>query len=109
MTEEGKDFLKKCIEFYSPSGSEKDFSEFLSEFLCKADFKVRFDNAGNLIAEKGSGKPLLLLMSHMDTIPGELPVEEKDGKIYGRGAVDCKPSLAAMVYSISKYDFSKVN
>lgn len=105
MNEEAKKFLKRCIEIYSPSEKEKEFSEFLAEFLKKSDFKVYFDNVGNLIAEKGTGKPVLLLISHLDTIPGELPVEEKEGKIFGRGAVDCKPSLAAMVYSISKFDF----
>ena len=32
---------------------------------------------------------------------------EKDGKIFGRGAVDCKPSLATMVYSISQINFEE--
>ena len=109
MDEKAKEFLKKCIEIYSPSGEEKEYSEFLADFLKKHDFIVRFDKVGNLIAEKGSGKPKLLLVSHMDTIPGELPVIEKDGKIYGRGAVDCKSSLAAMVYSISQYNFKQEN
>ncbi|MHA1489006.1 MAG: M20/M25/M40 family metallo-hydrolase [Promethearchaeota archaeon] len=109
MDEKAKEFLKKCIEIYSPSGEEKEYSEFLADFLKNHDFIVRFDKVGNLIAEKGSGKTKLLLVSHMDTIPGELPVIEKDGKIYGRGAVDCKSSLAAMVYSISQYNFKQEN
>ena len=109
MGEAAKNFLKKCIEIYSPSGKEEIFSKFLANFLQNNDFEVKFDNVGNLIAEKGMGKPILLLMSHLDTIPGELPINEKDGKIFGRGAVDCKSSLAAMVYSISKYDFKKDN
>jgi LysW-gamma-L-lysine carboxypeptidase len=108
MTLEGaKQFLKKCIELYSPSGQEEEYSIFIADFLKKNGFKVNFDKVGNIIAEKGKGKPEILLVSHLDTIPGELPVIEKDGKIYGRGAVDCKPSLAAMVYSLSQINFEQ--
>ena len=109
MDEKARDFLKRCIEYYSPSGEEKEFSEFLADYLKNNGFSVNFDNVGNLIAEKGKGEPFLLLISHLDTIPGELSIKEEDGKIYGRGAVDCKPSLAAMIYSISQYDFDKEN
>ncbi|MGV9172395.1 MAG: M20/M25/M40 family metallo-hydrolase, partial [Promethearchaeia archaeon] len=107
MNKKAIDFLKSCIEFYSPSGKEKDYAQFLEEFLKKAGFKTHFDKIGNLIAEKGNGNPHILLVSHMDTIPGKLPVIEKDGKIFGRGAVDCKPSLAAMIYAIKEFKFSQ--
>jgi len=109
MIEDARKFLKKCIELYSPSGKEKEYSDFLGDFLKKNGFHVKFDKVGNLIAEKGTGKPILLMISHLDTIPGELPISEKDGKLYGRGAVDCKPSLAAMVYSISQHNFEEEN
>ncbi|MHA1725616.1 MAG: M20/M25/M40 family metallo-hydrolase [Promethearchaeota archaeon] len=109
MNEDAISFLKRCLQIYSPSGKEKDYSHFLADFLKKNEFNVQFDKIGNLIADKGSGKPKLLLVSHLDTIPGEIPIVEKEGKIYGRGAVDCKSSLASMVYSISKYDFQKKN
>jgi len=107
MNEEAINFLRTCIEIYSPSGKEKKYSNFLAEFLKEHNFKVSFDSVGNLIAEKGKGKPVILFSSHMDTIPGKLPVFEEDGKLYGRGAVDCKPSLAAMVYSLTQYNFNK--
>ncbi|MHA1802956.1 MAG: M20/M25/M40 family metallo-hydrolase [Promethearchaeota archaeon] len=109
MNEDAILFLKQCLQIYSPSGKEQDFSLFIADFLKKNNFKVQFDKIGNLIAEKGSGKPKILLISHLDTIPGELPIIEKERKIYGRGAVDCKSSLASMVYSISKYDFQEEN
>jgi len=109
MIEDAKHFLKKCIEFYSPSGQEEEYTKFLADFLKKSGFKIKIDKVGNLIAEKGKGKPELLFVSHLDTIPGELPVFEKNGKIFGRGAVDCKPSLAAMVYSLSQFNFQQEN
>ena len=109
MSNDPVDFLRRCIEIYSPSGKEEKYSYFLANFLKSHNFKVEFDKVGNLIAEKGSGDPIILFSSHMDTIPGELPVIQKEGKIYGRGAVDCKSSLAAMIYSLTHYDFSQEN
>lgn len=60
-------------------------------------FKVKTDEAGNVIGELGFGKPEILLCGHMDTVPGYIPVRLVDGKLYGRGAVDAKSSLAAMI------------
>ncbi|MHA1272535.1 MAG: M20/M25/M40 family metallo-hydrolase [Promethearchaeota archaeon] len=107
MINDPKEFLKKCIEIYSPSGNEQEYAKFIANFLKEHSFEVQIDKVGNVIAKKGKGKPIILLISHLDTIPGELPVKEENGKIFGRGAVDCKPSLAAMVYSISNYDLKE--
>ncbi len=107
MNNEESSFLRKCIEIYSPSGEEQKYAKFISDFLKEHGFEVTFDAVGNLYAEKGEGTPILLLISHLDTIPGEIQVCEKDSKIFGRGAIDCKSSLAAMVYSISKYTMEK--
>ncbi|MBD3256379.1 MAG: M20/M25/M40 family metallo-hydrolase [Candidatus Lokiarchaeota archaeon] len=107
MSKDPKEFLLNCIKCYSPSGKEARYSQFLANFLKESNIPVRFDQIGNLIAKKGSGAPILLLVSHMDTIPGELPVYEENGKIYGRGAVDCKPSLAAMLYSFCDYELEE--
>ncbi len=108
MSEEAKEFLIKCIKFYSPSGKETQYANFLKKFLEERGFEVKKDKKRNLIAEKGSGRPILFLASHLDTIPGKLKVYEKDGKIFGRGAVDCKPSLAAIVFALANLDFEKL-
>ncbi|MFO8019504.1 MAG: M20/M25/M40 family metallo-hydrolase [Promethearchaeia archaeon] len=107
MNKKAVKFLKQCIELYSPSGKEEHYAQFLEDFLKNGGFRTHFDKVGNLIAEKGKGKPHLLLVSHMDTIPGKLPVIKKEGKIFGRGAVDCKPALAAMVYAIKEFKFAE--
>ncbi|HLI50262.1 MAG TPA: [LysW]-lysine hydrolase, partial [Thermomicrobiaceae bacterium] len=39
----------------------------------------------------------LLLLGHIDTVPGELPVRIENGALYGRGAVDAKGPLATFV------------
>jgi [amino group carrier protein]-lysine/ornithine hydrolase len=60
-------------------------------------FATRLDHAGNVLARIGAAGPRILLCGHLDTVPGETPVRVKDGAIYGRGAVDAKSSLAAMI------------
>jgi LysW-gamma-L-lysine carboxypeptidase len=61
-------------------------------------FRAHIDVVGNVIGviERGDG-PTLMLLGHLDTVPGRLPVRSEDGKLYGRGAVDAKGPLAAMI------------
>lgn len=103
------ELLKQMLEIYSPSGHEKEIAFFLKEQLEKLGFKnVRLDKAGNVFGEVGSGSPTVLLCGHMDTVPGRLPVKTEDDKIYGRGAVDAKSSLAAMISAASKLVDKKI-
>lgn len=61
----------------------------------------------NLVAAYGSNKPRISLISHCDTVPvGPLELwkhnpygEVSDGKVYGRGAIDNKGPLAAMLWA----------
>jgi LysW-gamma-L-lysine carboxypeptidase len=52
---------------------------------------------GNYFASVGSGGRTVMLVSHVDTVPGELRVKVYGGKVYGRGAVDAKGPLSAML------------
>jgi len=95
--------LKQMLETYSPSGKEGKLASLLKDQLTELGFKnVRHDDAGNLLGESGKGPPAVLLCGHMDTVPGKLPVKTEKGRIFGRGAVDAKASLAAMVMAASE-------
>jgi LysW-gamma-L-lysine carboxypeptidase len=94
--------LSRMLEIYSPSGHEEELSDFLLAELKKMGFNPSRDHVGNVIAESGQGSPTVLLCGHMDTVPGNLEVKLEKGKILGRGAVDAKSSLAAMVMGASK-------
>lgn len=85
------------LETYSPTGSEAQLASFLGSELNLAGFRTRMDSAGNVVGETGDQGPRILLCGHMDTVPGDLPVRLEDGFLYGRGAVDAKSSLAAMI------------
>lgn len=56
---------------------------------------------GNLIAQRGTGRPGLALVGHSDCVPfdagwaGALTGEVRDGKLFGRGAADTKAFIAA--------------
>ncbi len=89
--------LRRMLEFYSPSGHEQEISSFLVDEMNRIGLRSWVDEVGNAIGEYGSGEPFFLLCGHMDTVPGELPLKFEGNRLYGRGAVDAKPALAALV------------
>jgi LysW-gamma-L-lysine carboxypeptidase len=94
--------LTRMLEIYSPSGKEEEISKFLEEELEYLGFSVRRDEVGNVIGEFGEGAPVVLLCGHMDTVEGVIPVRVEDGNLFGRGAVDAKGPLAAMIVAASR-------
>ena len=95
------ELLRGMLEIYSPSGSEQQLAAFLEEQMRARGFKVRTDDVGNVIGELGADGPRILLCGHMDTVPGEIPVRLEGDFLYGRGSVDAKSSLAAMIAGAS--------
>ncbi|GAA0224795.1 [LysW]-lysine hydrolase [Haladaptatus pallidirubidus] len=86
------DLLVELVETPSVSGNEKACAELLTSFFEEQGREAWIDDAGNVRAP-GNG---ILLTSHIDTVPGEIPVELDDGILWGRGSVDAKGPLAAM-------------
>jgi LysW-gamma-L-lysine carboxypeptidase len=95
--------LVDSVKVYSPSEEEEKLASMLSGRM-KGEFgfrNVHTDRAGNVVGEVGSGPLRLLLCGHMDTVPGEIPVRVDERRVYGRGAVDAKSALCAMIVSAS--------
>jgi [amino group carrier protein]-lysine/ornithine hydrolase len=90
--------LHRMLEIPSPTYQERALADFLAETMTDLGFQAHIDAAGNVIGvtERGAG-PTLMLLGHLDTVPDRLPVHFKDGRLYGRGAVDAKGPLAAMI------------
>ena len=95
--------LTRMLKIYSPSSKEEEISNFLAKEMENIGFRVRKDKIGNVIGEIGQGKPVILLCGHMDTVDGYLPVRVENNKLYGRGAVDAKAPLAAMIVAASTF------
>ncbi|MEM2699861.1 MAG: M20/M25/M40 family metallo-hydrolase [Candidatus Bathyarchaeia archaeon] len=96
------ELLRGMLEIYSPSGKEDKIASYLADELKRAGFsRVWTDSVNNVYGEVGSAGPTILLCGHMDTVPGWIPVRVEGDRLYGRGSVDAKSSLAAMIISAS--------
>ncbi len=103
--EEGPETLVELVRRYSPTGGEADAVSYLVRRMNDLDFDHSFtDSAGNAVGIKGEGERQLLLLGHIDTVPGELPVRIEKGELLGRGTVDAKGSLACFVDAVARVD-----
>jgi len=96
------DFLDKLIATPSPSYSEGKAAQLCLAYLRQFSFeKAWIDTAGNAVAtnyaHKHGDSPDLLLFGHIDTIAAPMPHHRERDRIHGRGAVDAKSSLAALL------------
>jgi LysW-gamma-L-lysine carboxypeptidase len=98
------ELLQDLVAIPSPSGSERKMAEFLVNRLPELGFSAHLDEVGNLIAEIGRGDgPTVMLLSHLDTVDSQIPVYLDDrGAIHGRGSVDAKGPLAAMICAAAR-------
>lgn len=91
------DMLVDLLKAYSPTGHEEKAVKVLQGYAKSLGFDTVYtDDAGNLIIEIGYGKKSIALIGHIDTVPGELPIEVENDAVRGRGAVDAKGPLVAM-------------
>lgn len=95
------DLLTRLVRIYSPTGNADEISNLLVSEMRSLGFRSWKDKVGNAIGEFGTGNPTILLCGHMDTVPGEIPFRLEGNKLFGRGAVDAKSALAAMIVASS--------
>ena len=95
--------LRGMLDIPSPSYREQELARYLADSMGALGFAAHVDRAGNAVGElvRGDG-PTVLLLGHMDTVDGEVPVRCENGKLYGRGAVDAKGPLAAMICAAAR-------
>ena len=87
--------LQGLLEAFSPSTQERPASEYLAGWMAAAGFdRAYVDESDSAVGILGDGPCELVMLGHIDTVPGLINVEKKDGKLYGRGAVDAKGPLA---------------
>jgi LysW-gamma-L-lysine carboxypeptidase len=100
--EEAFRLLEELVRIPSPSGAEREAAAFLVDWMQRYGFAAWIDEAGNAIGVLGEGPRTLMLLGHLDTVPGEIPVRVADGRLYGRGAVDAKGPLAAALVAVAR-------
>jgi [amino group carrier protein]-lysine/ornithine hydrolase len=93
--------LDQMLRIPSVSAQEGDVARFLVEQMRVLGFHSYIDGAGNAVGEVGAG-PDIMLLGHIDTVPGVVPVRVADGKLYGRGSVDAKGPFATFVAAAAR-------
>ncbi|HMA33713.1 MAG TPA: [LysW]-lysine hydrolase [Chloroflexia bacterium] len=89
--------LESMLAIPSVSGDEARLAAFLVQEMGRRGFAAHVDGAGNAVGEIGAGPAAVVLLGHLDTVPGAIPVRREAGRLYGRGAVDAKGPLAAFI------------
>jgi LysW-gamma-L-lysine carboxypeptidase len=98
MNKEDYSTLIGLVSQYSPSGSEYDAASWLVQRMEQIGYEKAFvDEAGNAVGVIGRGEKQIVLLGHIDTVPGEIKVEQNSDLFYGRGSVDAKGPLACFV------------
>jgi succinyl-diaminopimelate desuccinylase len=84
------------VDIPSESGREMELYSYITSVV---RLDRAFDDGETLIFAQRSGKPLVLLAGHTDTVPaqGNLPGRVEDGAVVGLGASDMKGGLAVMI------------
>ncbi|MFQ5616955.1 MAG: [LysW]-lysine hydrolase [Anaerolineales bacterium] len=90
--------LLGLVSQYSPSGQEAGAVDWLIARMRGLGFGGAFrDGVGNVVGVLGEGPRQIVLLGHIDTVPGEIPVRVAGDTLYGRGTVDAKGPLACFV------------
>jgi acetylornithine deacetylase len=97
------ELTRQLIDIQSVTPNEREVGDFLWRLL--SDLAGRFggkaermpveEDRDNIFVQFGD--PVVVLSTHMDTVPPFFPSREDDTRIWGRGACDTKGIIAAMV------------
>jgi putative selenium metabolism hydrolase len=103
------EFSQSLVRIRSYSGQEEEILRFIEQKMKALGYdEVKIDSMGNLLGRIGNGERSILFDSHVDTVEvndeheWDIPPfsgEIVGGRLYGRGSVDMKSSVAASVYA----------
>lgn len=97
--------VETLVRTPSLSGHESAAAQVFVELATELGMTAWIDDAGNALAQRGdpsSDAREILLLGHIDTVPGDIPVRIEDGFLWGRGSVDAKGPLAAFLVAASR-------
>ena len=97
MAHDDLELVRGLVAIPSLSRHEGDAVEWLVARMAERGYRATVDDAGNAVGEIGAGPRHVVLLGHIDTVPGEIPTRVENGELVGRGAVDAKGPLAAFV------------
>ena len=102
-------FMRDLIAIPAESSHEGPVIARIRREMEKVGFdEIRIDGMGNILGRIGSGKTVIMMDSHTDTVGVGDPKEwgwdpyqgkVEDGYIYGRGSCDQRAGMVSMVYA----------
>jgi len=91
------ELLTELVSIASPSREEAAAAAHLVAWMTAQGMDAHVDDAGNAVGIQGDADAAkeILLLGHIDTFPGVVPVRREGDLFYGRGSVDAKGPLCA--------------
>ena len=100
------ELVRGLVAIPSVSRHEAAASAWLVEQMRAAGYDRAFvDDAGNAVGELGdaSAPRTIVLLGHIDTVPGTIPVRIEGDVLFGRGSVDAKGPLATFAAGAARF------
>lgn len=107
--DDATDLIVELVDTKSLSGAERPAVDVFVRRAAVAGFHSEIDAAGNGLAWRRTDSSIpseqqktIVLLGHIDTVPGDIPVRLEDGVLHGRGSVDAKGPLASFLAAASR-------
>jgi LysW-gamma-L-lysine carboxypeptidase len=94
--------LRGLVAIPSFSGRERPAVEWFCAAMREMGFAASIDEAGNAVGTIGAGPREVVLLGHIDTVPGTIPPRIEGGVLHGRGTVDAKGPLATFACAAAR-------
>jgi acetylornithine deacetylase len=103
------ELTRALIDIDSTTGREREIGDFLFRHLEELVERVGEGTVERMPVEADRfnlfatwGEPVVVLSTHIDTVPPFLPSSEDEEHIHGRGACDTKGGIAAMLQAVAE-------
>jgi [amino group carrier protein]-lysine/ornithine hydrolase len=99
IADDAEAFLTNLLAVPSYSGAEQAAAELMVAQMQAFGWQAFVDPSGSAVGLLGDRGPQIVLLGHIDTVAGVVPIRVENGRLYGRGAVDAKGPLATFVFA----------
>lgn len=99
------ELLESLVRIPSLSGGERWASEYLVGKMRAMGYAAQVDEAGSavgMLGDPSAGAKEIVLLGHIDTVAGDVPVRREGDWLWGRGSVDAKGPLCALAVGAAR-------